>query len=292
MATDKTSSKSKSEKKAEPAIEETSLETQQPPGALAEIDYGDDEGAGYEHQTAADVSIPFIIMLQSGNPQVKERIHPLALDGNMMNTVTEEYFDRDQGFLFVPATTRHVYTKWVPRDAGGGFRGHLEPDDSRVAQAIKDSTKFGKYQITEGDELLQLTECFYVYGATCDENGGATGMAVLACTSSKITPYKKWNSRLRALSIPRKGLPPVRPPLYGNLTRVFGQLEKNVHGLFFVFGFKPGDNRGLMQSLLLRTDERFLMAKACKELVDSGTAKVDYSRQGPPEEEGSPKVPF
>ena len=131
MATDKKNDKSKSKDDA--------LEKTPEPGALVAYDYGDDEGVGYEHQTAADTSIPFIILLQGLSPQVKNRIHPMALDGNMMNNVTEQFYDRDQGFLFVPATTRHLFAKWVPRDRGGGFRGHLEPDNPIVLQAIKET---------------------------------------------------------------------------------------------------------------------------------------------------------
>lgn len=280
MATDK--------KKAEKNKEEVALQTVVPPGALVAPDYGDDAGAGFEHQTAADVTIPFIIVLQSGSPQVKDRAHPMALDGNLYNTVTEQYYDRDQGLLFVPATTRQVYTMWVPRDQGGGFRGHLEPDDDRVTQAVKDAVKFGKYQVTVGDEILQLVECFYVYGAECDEEGNAVGMALLACTSTKITPYKKWNSRLRKLA-----LPPTRAPMCANLTRVVSDLEKNNQGSFFVFGFKPGDPRGMLQSLLRPDDPRFMLAKACRELVDSGAAKVDFEKQGGDDGDSSTgKAPF
>lgn len=285
MATDKSKNTSKTAQKEDT----TAMQVAEAPGALVEFDYGEDAGAGFEHQTAADTSIPFIILLQAGSPQVKARTNPKALDGNMMNTVTEQCYDRDQGFLFVPATTRHLFAKWVPRDRGGGFRGHLQPEDPIVLQAVKDAVKFGKYQMTEGDELLQLSECFYVYGAVCDEDGNADGMALMAFTSTKIKAYKKWNSRLRGLSIPRKGLPPVRPPLYGSLTRVVSLPEKNHEGDYNVFGLKAGDPRGLLQSLLRPDDPRFLMAKACKELVDAGVAKVDFAKQGEPEKE---KVPF
>lgn len=273
----------------------TALENVAPPGALVEYDYGDDEGAGFEHQTAADVSIPFIILLQALTPSVVERTDPMAMSGNMYNTVTERYYDRDKGFLFVPATTRHVYVKWVPRDKGGGFRGHLMPEDPIVQKAIKDSLKFGKYTMTEGDELLQLVETFYVYGAICDENGGAEGMALIAFTSSKIKPYKKWITKLRDLRIPRpNGKPPIKPPLYGNLCRMTAFGTKNTKGQpYFNFAVGPGDPRGLTSSLLHGDDPRFLLAKACGELVDSGQAKVDFEKQdGPSTEEDGGTAAF
>jgi hypothetical protein len=270
--------------------EETAMQVADAPGALVTPSYGADAGAGFEQQTSADVTIPFITLLQSNSPLVKDRAHPMALDGNMVNTVTEEYYDRDRGVLFVPATTRHLFAKWVPRDRGGGFRGHLEPDDPIVLTAIRTAPKFGKYQmIDEEDEdkqTLQLSECFYIYGIVCDENGGANGMALLGCSSMKITPYKKWNSRLRRMS-----QPPVGAPMYANLARVVADPEKNAKGSFFVFGFRPGDPRGMVQSLLSPDDPRFVMAKACRKLVDSGEAKVDFEKQDAPGEEAE-KAPF
>lgn len=259
--------------------EETAIVKTEEPGALAVYDYGEDAGSGFEHQTSADASIPFIVVLQALSPNVVERSHPMALPGNFYNTVTEQYYDRDKGFLFVPSTTRHMYGRWVPRDQGGGFRGHVTPEDQEVQKAIKNSQKFGKYL---NDDGLQLTETFYVYGAVCTEEGDADGMALIAFTSTKIKAYKKWMTRVRALRIPIKGREPVQPPLCANLTRFVAGAEKNTKGSFFVFSPQSGDPRGLMQSLLMPTDPRFQMAKACRELVDSGKAKVDFDKQEKP----------
>jgi hypothetical protein len=269
------------------------IETIPTPGALVAYDYGEDEGAGYEHQDGSDITIPFMVLLQALSPQVKDRVHPLAVPGSMYNTVTEKYYSADQGFLFVPATTRHLYCRWVPRDEGGGFRGHHDPDEQLVIDAKKASTKFGKFLTPDPENPKkehQLVETRYVYGALCDEDGGADDMVLLAFTSTKITAYKKWMKRLRGISFPRPGGgPPVHPPLYSNLTRVVGMPADNAKGDFFVFGMRPGDQRGLMESLLPATDPRFMMAKACKELVDTGKAKVDFEKQGTPEKT---EVPF
>lgn len=249
---------------------------------LAEYDYGDDDGAGYEHQDAADYTIPIINMLQGLSPSVVKRVDPMANAGNMYNTVTGEYYDANVGFLFVPATTRHVFCRWVPRKEGGGFRGQLNPEDPRVAQAVKDSLKFGKY-ITPDEENpgknLQLTETFYVYGAIVHEDGGVGGMALLPFTSTKIKPYKLWMTRMRNIKIDRPGKSTIRPPMWANLTRVVAQAERNSEGDFFVFGMKSGDPRGMDKSLLRPDDARFLAAKGVAEIVASGKEKVDYANQ-------------
>jgi len=289
-----TKTKSEKEEQKQP---ETAITTVDAPGALTEFDFGDDDGAGFEHQTGADYSIPFLVMLQALSPQVTKRVHPLALPGNMYNTVTETYYDGLKGVLFVPGTTRRMFARWVPRDEGGGFRGQLTPEDPIVLKSIEDSKKFGKYLTPDNEnegKMLQLVETIYVYGAVCDEENGTNGMALIAFTSTKLANYKTWNTRMRNLEIPRASLRPIKPPMWANITRITGDLEHNKKNQeFYVYKMSPGDPRGMLQSLLRPDDPRFQLAKQCAELVGSGRAKVDYSKSGGDEDDGAAKaVPF
>lgn len=266
--------------------EDTAVEPVQPAGALAAFEYGDDEGKGFEHQTKADASIPIVSLLQALSPVVADgRGKP----GDFFNTVTEQIWARDKGFLFVPATTRHVFTEWVPRDAGGGYRGQHTPDSEIVKLAMKTSAKFGSYRTAEGN---QLTETFYVYGAICSDDGQAESMAIMPFWSTKIRPYKGWMTRLRQTQITDGQGRRVRPPLYAHLTRITSTMQKNNQGQFYVPVISSGDPRGIVQSLLKPDDERFLMAKACMQLVDSDMAKVDYSKTKGDGDEGDEETPF
>lgn len=256
--------------------ESTELQTTQAPGGLTVFSYGDDEDRGFENQTASDVSLPFMIQLQGLSPQIESMEE--AKPGLWMNTVTEQLYTRDEGFLFVPATTRHLFAEWVPREQGGGFRGHHEPDSRVVQDALKRSTEFGKYGTPEGN---QLTETFYVYGVVCDEESNdPVTMAVIAFWSTKIRAYKTWmtrNSQFRIESAREPGRK-IRPPLYANLTRICSAKSKNNKGEFYIPKISPADSRGQRESLLAPDDPRFLLAKACLEAVDAGAAKVDFSK--------------
>lgn len=246
--------------------------------ALASIDYGEDAvvadgkeaGRGYEHQGKADVSIPFMNLLQSLSPIVVEG---KAKPGDWFNTVTEELFGKDTGFLFVGGTTRRMFTEWTPRDKGGGFRGQHEVESDVVTKAIKNSARFGKYLTDDGNTL---NETFYVYGALCDERQALT-MAVIPFWSTKIRAYKAWMTRLRQATIVDGRGTKVRPPLYAHLSRVTSVQQKNEKGTFFVPTIVAA-NKTIVDSLLRPDDERFMMAKACMQLVDSGEAKVDFSK--------------
>lgn len=251
--------------------------------ALQNYEYGaDDIGAGYEHQTSADQQIPFVLLLQALSPCVTEGREG-AQAGAWLNTVTDRIYAKDKGFLFVPATTRHLYGEWTPRAQGGGFHGHREVDDPEVLDAVRNSQQFGRYTLENGHELI---ETFYVYGVICDETNGPE-MAVLSFTSAKIKVYKSWQTRIRQLSIPTPSGRRIRPPIYAHLTRIASKMQKNDKGTFYVPSISAANPEGLIASLLPPDDERFLAAKACRELVDSGDARIN-----PEQEVSADDTPF
>ncbi len=290
------------------ATEETTAMTPPPETtAIASFDYGDDAGKGFENQTKADMSIPFINLLQALSPLVAtEKAKP----GQWVNTVTEQIWDREKGFLFVAGGTRRAYTEWVPRNnpdgtpvqnqGGGGYRGEHAVESKIVADAIKQSKKFGKFYTPDGNIL---SDTFYVYGAICGEDGTAQSMAVIPFTATKIKPYRTWMTRLRQLTLQDQygktildgDRKPLHPPLYAHLTRITSaQTQNSNKQMYYVPVITSGDQRGLIQSLLPPTDERFQLAKECKLLFESGNAKVDYSKQGGGDDDGDDegKAPF
>lgn len=252
--------------------------------ALAAFDYGDeDQGAGFEHQTKADTSIPFIVLLQGLSPTVVEG---KAHAGSWFNTVTEEVWGKE-GFLFVPSTTRHYYGEWTPRDEGGGYHGNHEIDSAIVREALSKSAKLGKLKLDNGHDLV---EAFYVYGVICTADGQPDSMGVMSFNSTKIRSYKSWMTRMRQLVVNNeKGR--MRPPLYAHLARVQSEMKKNDKGQFYVPDISSADPSGLQASLLAPTDERFLAAKQLRELVDSGEAKIDPSQQNQTGDAGE-EIPF
>ncbi len=307
----------KDEQKASTAIVAPETNT-----GITVFEYGDDYGKGYENQGKADMSVPFINMLQALSPLVAaEKARP----GDYFNTVTEEIFPREKGFLFVAGGTRRAFAEWVPRnnpdgstktDGGsGGYRGEHAVESPVVAAAIKASVKFGKFFTPDGNVLR---DTFYVYGCLCGEDG-VNSMAIMPFWSTKIKPYRAWMTRLRQMNLQqnyelqikrteeaiaagqgdRKELEtmlatyrrdhgktilgpdgkPARPPLYAHLTRFTSVMTQNASKQsFYIPAIASADPRGLMYSLIAPNDERFQMAKECKQLFESGEAKVDYSK--------------
>lgn len=269
----------KNDKTPPPATQ--ALQTTPPAGALAAFDYGDDavplgqQAMGYENQTSEDSTVPFLVLLQAMSPVVAEQKVPGAVAGQWMNTVTQMTWSNPSGLLFVPATTRHEYTQFTPRNQGGGYKGRHAIDSEVVTKAKAASKNFGEYFTPEGDEL---TETFYVFGAIGDADGAALGMAVIAFKSSMIRAYKNWMSLLRAHTISTPTGEKRTPPLYSHLARLTSEPKKFPDGTAFIPVINSA-NGSVPASMLAPTDDRFLMAKACKTLLDQGGAKVDYQKQ-------------
>ena len=242
--------------------------TLRPTDELELYDFGDDVGDGFEDQTSEDYSIPFISVLQGLSPQVEDETLG-ARPGMLYNTVTEELYKGSDGFEFVPVVTQHVFVEWVPRDAGGGFVGIHQLDSDVVKLAKESSTEFGKYFTPEGNTL---TETFYVYGVMLDEEGNEM-VVVIPFTSTKIGVYKKWNTRIAAFKINGK-----RPPIYAHKVRVTTVKEERAKGTSYNLVLKAA-NGDLKSSLINPASDLFQTAKAARELVVGGTAKVAYESQ-------------
>lgn len=243
-------------------------------GALVTHNYGEDAGAGFENQTSADVSIPFLAVLQAMSPQC-EGEDAKYRPGQLFNTVSEEAIKGSEGILFVPGTTKHVFVEWRPRDAGGGIVNVYEPTDPVVVKAQNEATEFGKLKVGSND----LIETFYVYGVHVDEDKETVlGPLVLAFTSTKIKKYKAWNSRLNMFAHKKAGLP-AKPPLFAHLTRVTSVNDENTKGKFHNFQLAPATGE-VATSLLAPDSEPLAAARQVREMVLSGAAQADYKSAG------------
>jgi len=109
---------------------------------------------------------------------------------------------------------------------------------------------------------------------------------MISCSSTKIKAYKAIMTPLRQV----KG----RPPLFAFKLSITTVFEKNAHGEFYNFKIMPA-NGSAVDSLIDPASELFTVAKAFKEQVASGKAKVDHSKAGASEGggKGDPKdAPF
>lgn len=302
MAT-KEESKSKNKDAAAPAV--TSLTAAPQTQALvdSDLDYGEDAGQGFENQDMSDRKLPIIELLQPLSPAVAESKGKVYA-GQFRNTVTGAIYDE---VYFVPAITDHCWGEWVNRDDGGGFRGRHPKDSKVVADALARNGKaVGKIRIPQPADPKtgkvapdhELVESFEIYAILYDGKTSETlGFAMIPFTSTKIKVYRAWNSMIAnfAPTINGKKLRPGAVPIFAHRVLMTSESETKGQYTFMIPVLSPAEGgEDLKNSLLPKTDYRYMEAKKLHDDVLAGHAKAAYetSSQEPQGGDMEAGVPF
>lgn len=285
MAAAKDKEKTDTETPAEEAkVPATTREN--PPPIPAEYEaYAEDAGMGYDNQTADDISIPFIDILQSGSPECKGE-DPAGKPGQIINRSSGEiYPGKDGGAAFIPCYTEHVMTEWVPLDKGGGLVATYAMDDPLVRE-VRSTQPLGKYKHPSGNGN-ELVETFYVYGIFVPPGEDASPHpAVMAFSSTKIKPYKDWMFQARSviLTLP-DGRKITKLPLWAHRYRFNTKfVEKNNYSWWnWVIRF---DGAGATEARLAPNSELYALGKSLYDEVSSGLRKADTASLRREEQDG------
>jgi len=237
-------------------------------------DYGDVQETGFENQTMDDRSTPYLSLLQQNSPQCRDSQDggiEGARPGMFLNSATQEIYDgREEGVVIVPAYTEHVYIEYRPREEGGGFVGVHDAGSEVVREAKSRSTSFNRLSVNGND----LTEAFYLYAVLCDEDDEPVGGIVVPFTSTKIKAYRKWNTRVSTLLLPRADGRRATPPIFAHLVRIKSKMEENQHGKFFGVSLSPAVDGDIKASLLSPEDDRFVAAHELMKSVSGGQVRA------------------
>ncbi len=231
--------------------------------------YQEDRGAGFEGQTAEDVSVPFIEILQSNSPECEGEDGQRP--GQFINRATGEVFSGKDGFAFVPCATQHVVVEWVPREKGGGIVQTHELSSSLI-QKVRAEQPLGKYvHPTNGNDLI---ETFYIYGLQVDEAGNGYPV-VMAFSSTRIKAYKDWNYKARSIviSLP-DGRKLTKVPLFSHRYRVTALAAENAKGKWFTLTTRF-DGENIVAARLAPNSELYQAGKALCADVNEGRKQAD-----------------
>lgn len=282
----------KADSKAVALKEETALSTEV-------LDFGDDAGKGYENQSNDDIQIPFLEVLQGLSPRVVDEDSDLKA-GMIFNTVSQEAVKSSEGLVIIPVTTQHLFVEWVPRLKGGGYVGTHAPESDVVQKAKAEAVKFGKYQVKEND----LVETFYVYALDAETGN----YMIIPFVSTKIKPYKTWNSACKLFNHTAYDIP-KRPPMFAHKVRLTTEKESRAGGDSYNYRMTPvnpatgkkedGSFRpAIYNSMIGVKNPLFAEAKHFLSLINEGTAKADHTTAtqeegaSKPKADDDSKVPF
>jgi len=242
-----------------------------PGGALVISDYGADAGVGFEGTTSADLSVPFLGILQSNSPQVENDDPKGSKSSMLFNTVTRELVDGAEGQIFLPCHKETAFVEWVPRAKGGGFVGLHDPNGDVVKAAIEanDGNRIGN--LTVGDN--ELSETHYMYGLFLETDGlTSSGFGVISFTSTKIKSFRGWITAMYTL----KG----KPPLFANRARIRTVKQTNEHGTFYNFRIDPFAATWRESLIYPKTQSELLVeARDFRKMVTSGMARASFETE-------------
>lgn len=270
--------------------------TEAPSAGLVPYDYGTDAGAGYDHTDESHYLVPRIDILQPLSPEVTEVEG--AKPGMFYNSANGTLFDGKTGFVFVPVDTKHVYTEWVPKTQGGGFRGTHEVDSPAIVEALAAGGRaFGNLalpsvSITGQDgrtvtESREAQETFVLLGMILG-SADATAASEFVSINFKSTQIKKYKAllyRLRSVQVPGPDGRPTSPPLFANRVLFRTVPEKNAKGNWFGFDLAPAVGKSPKESLIPSGHPLLAEGRAWLDRVRSGAAKASFEGSAPVAEE-------
>lgn len=254
----------------------TAIEKKDQDAAMMSFDYGDEAGQGYAPESAEDIQIPFMLVLQALNPQVKS-VEKGGIKGaeigNLCNSVTNEL---SSSVRFIPAFSQKLYVEWITRKEGGGYvASHAL--DSKVVLDIKKTGERGPYKTNGGKH--EIIETQYLYCVIVDENDAPTGgFFVMSFTSTKLAAWRKWNTAIHTFRIDSNGRK-VQPPLYAHVVELTTREQTNKHGDFYNFVLSPAHG-DMKKSLVGPQSDGFMAAKDLRALIESGQAKAAEETSG------------
>tara|TARA_R100001132_G_C3255633_1_gene81315 strand:+ start:350 stop:1108 length:759 start_codon:yes stop_codon:yes gene_type:complete len=156
---------------------------------LAEA-FAADTGIGFEEVTVTDVQIPFIRIIQALSPQLKKNDPAFikgAGQGDIFNTVTQQFWDGEEGLLVLPVYFQLKFLEFVPRSQGGGFVGELSADSEMVRTATRNE---GIEWLTSGNELVRSAQH---YVKIVHENGSLEN-AIIDMKKTQLKKSRLWNA--------------------------------------------------------------------------------------------------
>lgn len=274
-------------------------------------DYADDAGAGMENVTMDERKVPFLRALDPKSPQCKPVSAgglPGAKGGAILNTSTNQVYDGEAGFDFIPCYREQKYIEYIRREedgSGGGFVGVHEADEPMVIAHRAYYGKFGKMPMLSDEELAacirdpkrepiplldeknkvhELVQTFSLYGIV-KLNDGTVFRAIVSFSSTQIPKYQGFIDRYDSIRYNN-----IKPPLWAHWLHITTKYESK--GSFSWFGwivtFREKNADGTDDQMASRLsaakdaegqykDPFYAMGKEFHAMVTSGDAKVDYA---------------
>jgi len=205
---------------------------QQQSTELADV-YGAHASDGLQNVTGADLTTPFLMILQSNSPQVKKGTPshiPGLEEGMIINSVTGEFYEAEDGFWFVQTGFVKKLVEWAPKR--GGLKGSYSVDHPVRNTAVPKENSDGKIELVLPNGNI-IVETAYHYGFEVPSRVETSGtkkdpietrvfdfdnaqQAVVSMSSSALKPSRLLISQLSGIKMGPPGAM-FTPPTYSRI---------------------------------------------------------------------------
>jgi hypothetical protein len=157
----------------------------------ATIDWNQYAGAtGLENVRQEDLGLPFLMILQSGSPELKKTDPKFIVGagvGDIINTLTREVVHKEGGdpLIFVPCAYDFIYMEWKPREEGGGLvKSHR---DARILEEATRNEKDSRDYLRNGNVIVPTA---YYFGQRL--TGTEPERCVIGFSSTQLKKSRHW----------------------------------------------------------------------------------------------------
>jgi hypothetical protein len=112
-----------------------------------------------------------------------------ASGGDIFNTVTNKYWDGEEGVVVIPVYFQMKCLEFVPRDQGGGFVGELSASSKEVASAERNH-ETGMEMLSSGNELVRTAQ----YYIKIVHEDGTLENAIVDMKKTQLKKSRLWMS--------------------------------------------------------------------------------------------------
>ena len=237
------------------------------------------EGAAFD---SSEMQIPFLRVLQALSPQLNKKKAEYidgASSGDMYNTVTNQYFDGEEGVVVIPCFQTTKYLEFTPREQGGGFRGEIPANDPILTRTERNGAK---EMLPNGNELVKSDQhyCLLV------ESDGSFQPVVVDMKSTQLKVSRRWKTQIamQKVSHPKTGQL-ITPPVFATQWKLTTTEESNDQGSWA--------NYQIEKVGLIENRDLLLEAKSFRDSVAAGEVKA-APEEGPSQTSSSSTddIPF
>jgi|TARA_R100001460_G_scaffold33250_3_gene65118 hypothetical protein len=232
-------------------------------------------GEGMDSITADDMQIPFLRVLQALSPEIQKNDPKFikgASAGDLVNTVTGETWDGDEGVVVIPCGYTLKYLEFGLRDSGGGFQGEIPANHPDLANTTREGNA---EMLPSGNELVRSAQHLVMI---VDTKTGATQQAICDMKKTQLKVSRRWNTQMRMVQYDGpNGL--FNPPMWGTAWRLTVVSESNDRGTWYNYAIARVEPSEVPDAAFMAARSFFQSFKSGEVQTSAGTSDEMTKKQ-------------